>query len=169
MSPTATATALVPAPETVVAPAAAAAAAPVPDFDILLTSIQSIIAAAKDLQQDLKKVQRVYAKLIKSRKTKKVKAAGEGAAPSGFAKPTAISQALADFLQVDKDVKLPRTEVTRMLNKYIKDNGLQKPEDRRIILPDAKLKALLQTEPSDSVVSFFNIQGFLKKHFIKTD
>lgn len=143
-----------------------AAAADAIDFDAMLSSLQTILNTAKELQQELKKTQRQYNKLIKNRRAKKPRAANDNAAPSGFAKPTAISPELAAFLSVDKDAKLPRTEVTRMLTKYIKEKGLQKPEDKRVILPDGKLAALLKTGPTDNV-SFFNLQGLLKTHFIK--
>lgn len=136
------------------------------DFQTMFTSLATIVSTAKDLQSELKKVQRQFNKLRKTKKVKKTRVAADGAAPSGFAKPTKISPELADFLDVDKDVLMPRTNVTRLLTKYIKENNLQKPEDKRIILPDTKLAALLKTTSEDNV-SFFNLQSHLKTHFIK--
>lgn len=141
------------------------------DFESISTAITNIVVFAKQLQGDLKKVQRQYAKLLKSKKSKKSRGGAQNGAakpPSGFQKPTGVSEELAAFLSLDKDIKIPRTEVTRNLTKYIKDNNLQKPEDKRIIVPDAKLGKLLGTTDSD-VVSFFNLQGYLKKHFVKVE
>lgn len=136
------------------------------DFDSIFASLQKIVTAGKEMQNELKKVQRQYNKLLKTKKVKKARVASDNAAPSGFAKPTKISPELASFLDVDKESLIPRTNVTRLLTKYIKEHNLQKPEDKRIILPDAKLAALLKTSPSDNV-SFFNLQSHLKTHFIK--
>src|SRR3989338_3914653 len=46
-------------------------------------------------------------------------------APSGFAKPSAISAELADFLGEAHDVEIARTNVTKRIHTYIKENSLQ--------------------------------------------
>ena len=48
--------------------------------------------------------------------------------PSGFVKPAAISVELAKFLGKDKSTLMPRTEVTREINKYIRE-GVDIDED----------------------------------------
>jgi chromatin remodeling complex protein RSC6 len=50
--------------------------------------------------------------------------------PSGFQLPVSLSNELCDFLGLDHDSKLPRTEVTKMLIKYISDNQLINPEKK---------------------------------------
>jgi upstream activation factor subunit UAF30 len=88
--------------------------------------------------------------------------------PSALQKPVAISNELCKFLGFDADTEHSRQEVTATINKYIKDNNLQNPENRRFILLDGsdaalRLKVLLR-EP-DQPVTFFNIQRYLKPHY----
>ena len=87
--------------------------------------------------------------------------------PSGFAKPSLISQELCDFLGKETGTELARTEVTKHLTTYIKANNLQAPEDKRKILPDAKLKKLLRVQKGDDN-TYFNLQKYLKPHFPKS-
>ena len=58
--------------------------------------------------------------------------------------------------------ELARTEVTKYIIQYIKDNKL--PEGK-IIKPDKKLKGLLKVE-SNEEVTYFNIQKYMNKHFV---
>lgn len=86
--------------------------------------------------------------------------------PSGFAKPAYLSPEMCDFLGVPIGTELARTEVTKRLLHYVKENNCQHPENKRIINLDTKLKALLTPEEGEEV-SYFNIQRLLKKHYQK--
>ena len=88
--------------------------------------------------------------------------------PAGFAKPTRMSAALCDFLGVAHDTEIPRTEVTKMLTQYIKQNELQNPDNKREIKMDDKLSTLLNP-PNDVTITFFTLQTYMKPHFVKTD
>ena len=57
-------------------------------------------------------------------------------------------------------------DVTRLLNAYIKEHNLQDPTDKRKILPDAKINGIMNLKPGDNL-SYFNMQTFIKHHFIK--
>lgn len=83
--------------------------------------------------------------------------------PSGFAKPSKISKELAAFMGKDEDVDVARTEVTQFVIAYIKDNKLAESKD---IKPDKKLQELLGPTGDDKI-TYFNIQKFMNKHFIK--
>lgn len=87
-------------------------------------------------------------------------------APSGFAKPTLMSNELCAFLGEAPGTEMARTEVTKYLTNYIKTNNLQNQANKRIIQPDAKLTALLNVQPSDEV-TYFNLQKYMKVHFPK--
>lgn len=52
----------------------------------------------------------------------------------GLHKPKVLSETLAGLLG---ETHLPRTQVVKKLWEYIKANGLQDPEDKRYIMPDA--------------------------------
>lgn len=84
--------------------------------------------------------------------------------PSGFAKPSLLSDELCEFLQIDKKSCLPRTEVTKLILKYVKDNNLQNPEEKKFILLDEKLTDLLKPNVGEKI-SYFNIQKLLKNHY----
>ena len=55
---------------------------------------------------------------------------------------------------------LPRTEVTKQLWAYIKANNLQNPANKRNILCDAKLKAIMGKDE----VTMFEMTGLVGKH-----
>lgn len=87
-------------------------------------------------------------------------------APSGFVKPASISKDLAKFLGVPEDTKMARTDVTKMITSYVKEHKLQDNENGRKIVPDAKLKALLNIKAGEEV-TYFNLQKYMKPHFLK--
>ena len=62
--------------------------------------------------------------------------------------------------------EIARTEVTKALVSYIKENKLENTSNRKIIFPDNKLKFLLGLEDGQEL-TFFNIQKYMNKHFIK--
>jgi len=88
--------------------------------------------------------------------------------PSGFARPTDISEELSIFLGVEPGLQMARTEVTKRITAHIKERNLQRESNKREIDLDKpgaeELKALL--EP-DATLTFFNLQRYLKKHFPK--
>ena len=86
--------------------------------------------------------------------------------PSGFAKPVSISKELCEFLNKQEETKLARTEVTKSIIKYIKDNDLQAETEKKRIIPDQKLQKLLNSDPGEEI-TYFNIQKFMNKHFLK--
>ena len=86
--------------------------------------------------------------------------------PSGFVKPTKISNELASFLGKEKGTEMARTDVTREINKYIRAHKLQDPKNGRHILADAKLKKLLKLKKDDNL-TYFNLQKYMSPHFAK--
>lgn len=61
------------------------------------------------------------------------------AAGSGLSKPMNLS---AELQAVVGAGPMPRTEVTKLLWKYIKENNLQNPENKREIIADDKLRPI---------------------------
>jgi chromatin remodeling complex protein RSC6 len=90
---------------------------------------------------------------------------------SGFQKPTRISKDLAKFTCWNDFDLHSRVEVTKYICDYIKTNNLQNPEDRRQIIPDAKLQKLLGYNPKKETepLRYYSIQFHLNKmkHFPK--
>jgi upstream activation factor subunit UAF30 len=86
--------------------------------------------------------------------------------PSGFAKPTKVTKELCEFMNKDEGTEIARTDVTRALVSYIKENKLEDNTNSKIISPDDKLKMLLGVEEG-SELTYFNIQKYMNKHFVK--
>lgn len=87
-------------------------------------------------------------------------------APSGFVKPTLISDELATFLGKTSGTEMARTEVTREINQYIRANSLQDKTNGRKIIPDAALASLLKLGSADEL-TYFNLQRYMSPHFAK--
>ena len=132
----------------------------------LLKNLQSRTALDNAIKINAKSIEKKVAKMTKlmEKSTKKRKSSQNKV--SGFEKPTAISDELAKFVGEPIGTMLARTAVSKKIHEYVKSNNLQNPTNRRIIIPDAKLKKLLKTSGTDEL-SYFNLQKFLKVHFKK--
>lgn len=137
---------------------------------VLAESIQTMTGLLAKIKSDYKVLEKQVLKEARSMdkvNAKRKKSKGSRA-PSGFVKPTAISKELAKFLGVAENTMIARTDVTKLITSYVKDNNLQAPNNGRQILPDKKLMSLLNCKSSDEV-TYFNLQKFMKPHFIKSD
>ena len=104
------------------------------EFDELLSTIYQMKNSITILQNQVKlmekdknkTIRRLEKELFKKRQKRQRQ-------PSGFAKPTKISNKLCEFIN-----------------------------------PDKKLSDLLNTDKEDNI-TYFNIQGFMNQHFIKSE
>ncbi len=137
-------------------------------FETLNQKVLDLSNTIKELGAYLKTVQKEIVKLAKtsSKRSRTRNTSTEKKTPSGFAKPTELSDELCNFLGEAKGTKLARTDVTRRLNLYIKENNLQDAKDKRMIHPDAKLLKVLSLKSGD-VLTFFNLQSYIKHNFVK--
>lgn len=90
----------------------------------------------------------------------------------GFMKPVKISDDLANFIKVAPEERdtINRTEITKRICKYVKDNNLQRPDDRREIIPDSTLKKLfsLPDVPDENdKLTYYSIQKKVQSHIFK--
>ena len=125
------------------------------------TELKDTIALVKTLQKEQQKMQKSSVK--KTKKTAPV-VSNKPRTPSGFAKPTKLSDDLCAFLGVPSGSEMARTEVTRVINEYIKKNSLQDTKDKRTIVPDTKLMSILKLGEGDKL-TYFNLQTYIKHHF----
>lgn len=84
---------------------------------------------------------------------------------SEFTIPILISDELAILLGKPAGTEMSRCEVSKELNTYIRENGLQDRENKRIINADEKLRKLLGLTNEDELTCF-NLHKYLKHHFI---
>lgn len=139
-------------------------------FSEFISKFQSMLSQFSSLKTELKNLEKKTVKQLKGfeKLTNKKKRKGTRA-PSGFVKPSPISEELATFLGKDKGVEMARTDVTREINKYIRANNLQDKENGRKINPDKALCQLLKiTKDSDVVLTYFNLQRYMGPHFPKS-
>lgn len=135
-------------------------------FTDVLEKLQTITTGIKYIMTEVKTLQKEYSKAKKATKKKRGVNPNAKRSPSGFAKPTPLDDALADFLGVPKGTQKSRTEVTKSINEYIKKNNLQEPADKRLFNPDKKLSTILNVAPGQNP-SYFNLQQLIKGHFKK--
>ena len=136
------------------------------DFGEKINQLTSLLSAMKNEYKVLEKIISRELKAAQKASQKKKRASGNRA-PSGFIKPTLISDELAAFLGKDKGTELARTTVSKEINAYIRATKLQDPTNGRKINADAKLAKLLKLAKGDEL-TYFNLQKYMKHHFIKT-
>jgi upstream activation factor subunit UAF30 len=136
------------------------------EFNAKLQQLASLISSLKSEYKGLEKKWQRELKTAQKQSSKRKRKSGNRA-PSGFVKPTRISDELASFLGKDKGTEMARTAVTRDINAYIRTNNLQDKENGRKINPDAKLAALLKLKKEDEL-TYFNLQRFMSPHFAKS-
>ena len=136
-------------------------------FGGILNTLGSFRQQITMLQNQVRSLEKVVNKTMKhmAREAKKNKNKGNRK-PSGFAVPTNISNDLCDFMGKPGGSQVARTEVTQYIIQYIKQKDLQWEENRKIIKPDKRLKKLLGVEDNEEV-TYFNLQKFMNKHFMK--
>ena len=135
-------------------------------FSSISAKLQQVVAFAAALRSELRALERHAVKEIRTAQkasAKKRRKVGNRA-PSGFVKPTPISKELAEFLGKTDGSEMARTEVTREINAYIRNNSLQDKENGRRINPDAKLKSLLKLKKGEEL-TYFNLQRYMSPHF----
>jgi chromatin remodeling complex protein RSC6 len=137
------------------------------EFSAKLQQISSIFSSMKGDFKTLEKTVTRELKAAQKASSKRAKRAGNRQ-PSGFVKPTRISDELAKFLGKSVGTEMARTDVSKEINAYIRANNLQRPDNGRFIVPDAKLTTLLKLKKDDEL-SYFNLQRYMKPHFIKAE
>jgi upstream activation factor subunit UAF30 len=133
-----------------------------------LTKLQQLGAMIASLKVEYRTLEKKWSRELKTaqkQSSKRKKRAGSRA-PSGFVKPTRISDELAKFLEKPAGSEMARTEVTRDINKYIRTHKLQDEANGRKINPDSKLAALLKLNKTDEL-TYFNLQRYMSPHFAK--
>lgn len=134
-----------------------------------LDKLQQLGALINTLKTEYRTLEKKWSRHLKTaqKQSSKRKRKAGNRQPSGFVKPTRISDELAVFLGKEKGAEMARTHVTKEINAYIRSNNLQDKDNGRKINPDAKLVALLKLKKEDEL-TYFNLQKFMSPHFAKS-
>lgn len=111
----------------------------------------------RDLLGITKRIQKATLKLTKK------KVARKGNSKSGFMKPLRVTKEMARFAQWNVEDLHSRVDVTRTLRDYINSKNLINPDNRKEIVPDSKLRKLLQyNEKEEEALTWTYLQKKLK-------
>ena len=138
-------------------------------FSEFMVKLQQVGSVFSSLKNDFRTLEKQVLRQLKQAKrlsSKRNKGKGNRQ-PSGFVKPTLVSDELASFLGKPSGSEMARTEVTREINKYIRAKNLQDPQNGRHIIPDAALAKLLSLTDADEL-TYFNLQKYMSPHFPKS-
>ena len=135
------------------------------DFTSKLQQVSTLLTSLRTEFRQLDKTWTREYKAAQKAGAKRKRKSGNRS-PSGFVKPTLISEELASFLEKPSGTEMARTEVTREINKYIRAHNLQDENNGRKINPDAKLTKLLKLKKDDQL-TYFNLQRYMSPHFAK--
>ena len=150
------------------------------DFDALVqsveTEIESIRSASngkvsgvkflRSLNKSLKQLKKDTTRAMKQKRKNPNRAKNTS---SGFMKPVPISGEMSKFTGWDADELKSRVDVTKYICGYIRDNDLQNPADRRQIVPDKKLTALLKLDKKslkEEPLTYYSLQKKIQPHFV---
>ena len=130
--------------------------------------LQQLVGLFSTVKNDFKTLEKTVARELKvaQKASSKRKRNGVARQPSGFVKPTRISDELAAFLGKTLGTEMARTAVSKEINAYIRANNLQDKDNGRKINPDSKLLKLLKLEKGEEL-TYFNLQRYMKHHFVK--
>ena len=133
-----------------------------------LENLQKLSVLISALKTEYRVLEKKWSRELKAaqKQSSRRKRKSGNRAPSGFVKPTRISDELANFLGKDVGTEMARTAVTRDINVYIRTNNLQDAANGRKINPDDKLATLLKLQKTDEL-TYFNLQRYMSCHFSK--
>ncbi len=125
--------------------------------------VSEMITESKKLEKKAAKLQKLADKRRKRKAAAEAGADGKPARISIFQIPNLLSPELCKFMGRPTGSKECRSNVTKHITQYVRDNNLKNKHD---INPDAKLKALLNLKDGDKL-TYFNLQKYLNVHYVK--
>ena len=141
-------------------------------MDELLKTLKTMTVDLKTMKKEYVKLEKKAAALEKTKgrkKRSKEEGAEKGKNKGGFNKPTKVSEELSKFLKLEDGQFVSRPAVTTLMSNYIKEHDLKKEGDGRKIdmtKPGGEVLAKLLGVSVDTELNYFNLQTYLKPHYI---
>jgi uncharacterized protein YacL (UPF0231 family) len=161
----------------------------------LRVNIKNIETNFRNYERESIKFIRQLRKNQKSRGTLKKVEDKKEREPSGFAKKSKIKRELVEFLKspeivaitneivleedakeeskfqkLDDESMINRPSTTKIINRYVKDKGLQNVTNKQFFIPDDKLKKILAPletlDKKNGGYRYFNLQKYIKHLFV---
>ena len=136
------------------------------EIDVILKTLLDSQRSLKNLKKELDKSHQRELKNVRKKK-KSDSSVKSNKEPSGFNKPALVPD---EFCKqpwgCEEGQLIPRTQLTKMVYDYIKDNDLQDPADKRIIHPEKNVKTLFHLEAGQDL-EFKTFQTFMAKLYKK--
>lgn len=115
----------------------------------------------------LKQIKKDHVRVAESstKKTRRVPTAN-----GGFLKPHPVSAEMASFAGWEEGALKSRVDITNAICDYVKRNSLNDPAARKNILPDERLRELLQYDPSvpgNDPLTYFYLQKLIGRLHVK--
>ena len=134
-------------------------------FDELNQDLTNIKTQLNEMVAKMRVVEKTVKKELKSNEKKKPVILSTKL-PSGFAKPSVVTDELCAFMQKPLGSEIARTEATQYITDYVRTHKLQDMNNRRKIIPDETLAQVLHLSTAVEL-TYFNLQKYLNIHFSK--
>ena len=129
-------------------------------------TMDSLMSEITSLRTELKSLTKIVRKVRSHQEDPTGEKAAARSKSNGFNRDVEVDSDLRNFLGLGDGEMISRSQVTKRINAYVKDNNLKHPENGRVIILDDKLRALL-APPEDIQVTFLNLQKYLSPHYVK--
>tara|TARA_B110000285_G_scaffold28373_1_gene28390 strand:+ start:469 stop:930 length:462 start_codon:yes stop_codon:yes gene_type:complete len=134
-------------------------------FKLQINELQNILKQIeKQTAKELKLNQQIN-KLNKNEKNEKKEKKEKRIILSGIQTPRLLSDQLCAFLNIERGSQMSRPNVTKLLNKYIKEHALYNKENKQLD-PDETLAKLICPFTDEFKLTHFTIQKCMTQHFI---
>jgi len=131
-----------------------------------MATIDSLSNDIASLRNELKNLAKLVRKVRSYQEDPTGEKQKERTKNNGFNRKMEVTDTLKEFLGLDVSGTVSRSDVTRRVNKYIKENDLKHPDNGRVIVMDEKLTKLL-SPPEGEQITFLNMQKYISPHYLK--
>ena len=112
-------------------------------FSVLMVSMKAFTKTVRETMTSFQSELRSLASQSKKLSKKGRKRTRGNKTPNGFTKTVSVSPEMLKFCSKPSETLMSRNEVNQFIHSYIREHNLQNPSNKRQIVPDSKLKKIL--------------------------